>query len=123
MTRLIGPALILALGFAAGCNNCEKLTESICNDLGEADCATWKSLGGPDKVVPGGRGVDRACSMMRSNKDSYNGLLLGARSLVVADQLQKAVAAKDQAKIDELNAKQKELVESIKQGIAKVSGK
>ena len=102
-----------------GCNNCEKLTESLCKDLGE-DCASWKQAGGPEKVIPAGRGVNRACGSMLDTEAAYQGLLQGARGMAVADQLNKAIAAKDQAKIAELTEKQKKITADIKAGVDKV---
>jgi hypothetical protein len=120
MKRIPGALLVLAFGLVAGCNRCEKLTESLCRDLGPEDCGTWKALGGPEKVLPGGRGVNQACGMMLSNEDGYQGLLLGAQGLVVADQLQNASAAKDAAKVKELSEKPERIVAAVKAGLAKL---
>ncbi len=85
----------LSLGLLAGCNQCEKLTASICADLGAEACAVWKSIDGPDQVVPIGRRPNRACSQVRSNDTAYQGLLLAARGAVLAERLQRAVRAND----------------------------
>jgi hypothetical protein len=110
--------LAACLGFLTGCNNCEKLTEALCKDLGD-DCASWKAAGGPDMVIPGGRGVNKACGMMLDSDKGYKGILLGARGTAVAHDLKKAVAAKDTAKTEELQAKLKKVSDAVKAGRAK----
>jgi hypothetical protein len=81
---------LLAIAFLSGCNNCEKMTEAICKDLGPEDCATWKAIGGPDQAVPGGRKVNRACGTIMDNELAYKGLVKGARGMVLAEQMKKA---------------------------------
>jgi hypothetical protein len=103
----------------AGCNNCEKLTESLCKDLGD-DCASWKEAGGPDMVIPGGRAVNKACGMMMDNDAAYQGALQGARATAIANDLKKAIAAKDQAKVAALTERQKKVTAEIKAGLAKL---
>ncbi len=76
-------ALCLCLTGFAACNNCEKLVEKVCSDLGADDCAYWKQHGGADKLIPGGRGVNRACGMMLGDA-VYPPLLKGQRDMVKA---------------------------------------
>ena len=98
--------LVVGLGLAAlsGCNNCEKMTESVCKDLGAEDCASWKATGGPEKVIPGGRKVNKACGMMMDNEAAYKGIVKSARLMVLSDKLQKATD----------NTQRKEISEKIK---------
>lgn len=78
---------IVALGsFAlAGCaDNCPKLQEKVCTDLGPEDCAVWKGVGAHEDMIPkGGRGISRACGMMM-NEPAYTPLLGGARATATA---------------------------------------
>jgi hypothetical protein len=105
MKKMTGVGLLLALGFLVGCNKCGKLTDSLCQDLGPADCAAWKALGGPEQILHVGRGMNQACGVMMSDKKAYQGLLQSARGTVMADQLKKALAAKDYAKAQEIRQK------------------
>lgn len=88
----------------AGCNQCERLVETMCKDLGAEDCATWKEIGGPEKVVPGGRKPGNACSAISSNEKAYKGMLLGARGTVIAHRYSEAVRADDKATAAKLKA-------------------
>ncbi len=86
-------ALLLGLLAVAACNNCEKLIQKICNDLGPDDCAYWKQHGGDAKLVPGGRGVNRACGTMMGDA-VYQPLLKGQRDMVKAYRAADAAQAK-----------------------------
>ena len=109
------------MGFlASGCNNCEKLTERLCQDLGPEDCASWREAGGPDRLIPSGRGVNKACGMIMDIDASYQGGLQGARAVAVGQQLKKARAANDDAKVAELTAKQAKITLEIQASIAKL---
>jgi hypothetical protein len=101
--------VVLAVASLYGCNNCEKMTESICKDLGAEDCATWKAIGGPERAIPGGRKVNRACGTIMDNEVAYKGLVKSARGLVLADQMTKAT---DNAKRMEIAAKLRALATS-----------
>jgi hypothetical protein len=122
MKTLLGLALALAsvLLLASGCNNCEKLTDRLCKDLGPEDCASWREAGGPDSVIPRGSGVNKTCGMIMDIDASYQGFLQGARGTAVGRQLQKASAANDDAKIAELTAKQAKITAEVKAGLAKL---
>jgi hypothetical protein len=110
----------IALAFAGlGCNQCEKLTEQICTELGE-DCALWKELGGPDQAVPGGRGVNRACGTILDTDAAYQGVLSSARGMVYAEQLKRAIEKKDQAAIDAAKKKLEENKKRIEEGLSKL---
>jgi hypothetical protein len=90
---VFGAVCVFALG---GCNNCEKMVEKLCNDLGPADCALWKKSGLDRSLVPEGRKVNSACGTMMSDT-VYPGVLKGARTQVEA--LKKVEAAKAKANI------------------------
>ena len=75
----IGGALLML----AGCNNCEKLTEKLCADLGPEDCAVWKNAGLEQSMIPGGRKVNSACGSMMSDA-IYPNVLKGTRQQVEA---------------------------------------
>lgn len=119
MTKTLGLGILSLLTLATGCNNCEKFTDSICNDLGAADCAIWRATGGPEKVIPGGRGVNSFCGKMLDNETTYQGILLGARGTVLAEKLKKAAAAKDDAKVKALTEELKKHTAKVKAGFAK----
>jgi hypothetical protein len=97
-------SVLVAVASLSACNNCEKMTDAICKDLGAEDCATWKAIGGPEKVIPSGRKVNKACGEFMSNEVAYKGLVKAARGTVLADQMQKATD----------NAKRMEILEKIK---------
>lgn len=110
----------LAVSMAGlGCNQCEKMTTQICAELGE-DCELWKEIGGPAEAVPGGRGVNRACGNIMDNELAWEGTLNSHRGRVYAEQLKRAVAAKDQAGIDAAKKKLEENEARIEEGIAKL---
>ena len=98
--------LVVGLGIAAlsGCNNCEKMTESVCKDLGAEDCASWKAIDGPAKVIPAAKRPNKACGAALDNEAAYKGLVKTARLMILSDKLQKATD----------NAQRKELSEKIK---------
>jgi hypothetical protein len=101
--------LLLSVGalLLTGCNNCEKLTDAICKDLGAEDCATWKASGGPDQILPSGRKVNKACGTFLGNDAVYQGLVKTARGQVIGEQMKQA--GSDPAKMAELVAKLKAL--------------
>jgi hypothetical protein len=67
----------------AGCNNCEKMVEKVCGDLGPDDCAVWKRNGLDKSFIPTGRGTNSTCGRMMSGS-AYEGLIKGARQQVAA---------------------------------------
>lgn len=103
----------------AGCNQCEKLGESICKDLGPEDCATWKELGGPESVIPGGRRPGQACGQLASNERAYEATVLGARGTVLAHRLGEATKTNDKEAIAKakaaIDANTKAIMEAAKQ--------
>ena len=75
--------LLVAAGFSltlAGCNNCEKLEEQLCNDLGPEDCKVWKE-NGKVGIPTSGRKLNNVCGNMRSDT-VYPGILAGAKTAV-----------------------------------------
>ena len=121
MIRTITSYIVIGIAslMIAGCNQCEKLTETICNDLGPEDCAVWKEVGGPENVIPEGRKSGRVCGQMASNERAYKGLVLGARSTVLTHRLTEASKTNDKAAIAKakaaLDENTKAIVESAKQ--------
>jgi hypothetical protein len=84
---------LLALFLTSGCNNCEKMVEKLCTDLGPEDCALWKKSGLDQSLVPGGRKVNSACGTMMSDA-VYPNVLKGARQQVEGlHKIEKAKAA------------------------------
>jgi len=98
---------LTALGFivaaVAGCNNCEKLTERVCADLGD-DCALWREIGGPDQITPQGRKVDSACATINATEAAYKGMLSSARGMVLAERLTRAAEKGDKAEMEKVKA-------------------
>jgi hypothetical protein len=103
MKRILGAVGLLGIVFVAGCNNCEKLAEAICKDLGD-DCAEWKALGGPDTVTPGGRNSNKACGLQLDNEISVKSFVIAGRGRVLGARLEKAEASGDKAKAEAIRA-------------------
>jgi hypothetical protein len=114
----LGTLLGLVLGLG-GCNNCEKLTEKVCAELGK-DCELWKEIGGPDQITPQGRKVNRACGDVLDNELAFEGIVNSARGSVLLERLQRATAKKDQAEIDKVKAELEENKKRIAAGLEKV---
>lgn len=95
-------AALVAVGLLVGCNNCEKLTDAVCKELGAEDCATWKAAGGPENVIPGGKRSNKACGLIADNEVSIKGLIKSARMVAVVEQIKQAT---DDVKRKELTAK------------------
>jgi hypothetical protein len=87
-----GVAMLLV---ASGCNNCEKLTQKLCTDLGPEDCAVWKKAGLEESMIPGGRKVNSACGSMMSDA-IYPNILQGTRQQVEATKKANAAMQKAQ---------------------------
>jgi hypothetical protein len=102
MVKLSFLSLSIAVGLLVGCNNCEKLTESVCKEIGAEDCAIWKASGGPENVIPGGRRSNKACGLIGDNEVAYKSLIKSARMVALVEQIKKAT---DDAKRKELTAK------------------
>lgn len=117
-TGVVAVAALMAL--SAGCNNCEKLTEKICSDLGADDCAVWKEIDGPAKVVPQGRKPNRACGNILETELAYDGLLNGAKGTVVGEKLKRAVKAGDKAEIERLKGESEAVMKSVEEGLEKL---
>jgi hypothetical protein len=115
---LVGTLLGVLLGLG-GCNDCEKLTEKVCAELGK-DCELWKEIGGPDQITPRGRKVNRACGDVLDNELAFEGLVTSARGTVLVERLQRATAKKDQAEIDKVKAEIEENKKRIAAGLEKV---
>src|SRR6187431_192679 len=121
MKALLGLGLVSVLSLlVAGCHNCEKLAERMCTDLGPEDCAAWREAGGPEAFIPHGSRPNKTCGMIMDIDASYQGLLNGAAKAAVGIQLRKAQAAKDEAKIIQLTAKQAKLTAEFNAAIAKL---
>ena len=67
--------------------------QKMCADLGPDDCAYWKAHGMDAKLIPGGRGVNKACSMMKGDA-VYSPMLKGQQNWVKAMRQADAVKAK-----------------------------
>ena len=90
MTKSILPiAVALALFGLTGCNNCEALTEKICDDLGPEDCQLWKEGKGPESLSSGRR-AGRFCFNARFNPMQYSPLLTGAKAMAASMKQAKA---------------------------------
>jgi len=85
--------LLVCLAGVNACNNCEKLVEKVCTDLGPEDCAYWKQQGGDEKLIPGGRKVNRVCGQMTDDV-VYQPLLKGQRDMIKAYRAADAAKAK-----------------------------
>lgn len=118
MRRIANACVGLALALA-GCNNCEELTEKVCNELGD-DCALWKEIGGPEDIRPQGRRVDKACGAIMDNELALEGTINGARGKTLAERLQRALKKGDQAEVDEVKAALEKNKKRIEEGIEKV---
>lgn len=116
-TSWVSLAVVGAL--LAGCNQCEKLTEKVCAELGN-DCALWKELGGPDQITPQGRKVNRACGEILDNELALEGLVTSARGTVLVERLKRATAKKDQAEIDKVKAELEANKKRVQEGLEKV---
>jgi len=93
--ELLSGAVVVGALMVAGCHQCERLAETMCKDLGAEDCATWKELGGPEKVVPMGRNPGRTCGALAGDEKAYKATLLGARGTVIAYRFSEATKAND----------------------------
>lgn len=112
LTVLPVSSLVLGL-IVAGCNNCEKLVEKICTDLGPEDCQVWKAQGLDQQIIPGGRKVNRACGQMMDDA-IYSKLVPPARLGVVAYRLAEATKKQDKEAIQKLTAQYNALMKSAK---------
>jgi hypothetical protein len=112
-------ASIVSAVALAGCNNCEKLTEKVCAELG-SDCALWKEIGGPDQITPQGRKVNNACGMILDNELAYEGLVNSARGTVLTERLKRAIAKKDQAEVAKVKAELDANKKRIEAGLEKL---
>ena len=86
-------SLILCLGLFTACHECDDLVQKMCTDLGPEDCAYWKAGGMDQKLIPGGRGVNKFCGMMKGDA-VYQPLLKAQRDWVKAMRNADAVRAK-----------------------------
>jgi hypothetical protein len=73
-----------------GCKTCDDLIQKMCTDLGPDDCKYWKDHGWDQKIIPGGRRVNRACGQMMDD-NIYKPLLNAAKNQV---KIQRGVDAK-----------------------------
>jgi len=112
-------ALLALLSLLAGCNNCEKLTERVCSELGD-DCALWKEIGGPDDIIPGGAKVNRACGEYLDDELTLDSVINTARGKVLIERLNRAVKTGDKAEADEVKGELDENRKRIEAGIEKV---
>lgn len=120
LSRLVTPLAAAALAMLTACNNCERLVEKVCSDLGE-DCALWREIGGPDAIIPGGRKVESACGQMASNEAAYEGIVNSARGLVLAERLTRAAEKGDKAEMEKVKGLLDENKKRIEEGLAKLN--
>ena len=78
---VVAGTLLLSSLCLVGCNNCENMIEKMCSDLGTEDCAYWKQRGWDRELIPGGRGVTKACGMMMGD-NVYPKLLASQKNLI-----------------------------------------
>lgn len=97
-----GALLWVVVGSASGCQRCEELEARFCKDL-EEDCAIWKEIGGPDQALPPER-ENRACGQLAESDVSYQGRLIGAKALVLAEKSDRAMRRGDRAEAERLDA-------------------
>ncbi len=120
MTIKLDYVTILALLCAlAACNNCEKLVDKVCGDLGADDCAIWKELDGPENVASKGRRQNDRCGDVLEGIP-YDGAVLEARSLVVSEKIKRASKAGDSAALEKLKAEGQQLKEESAEMVEKV---
>lgn len=104
-SRVVRTLLILGLGFGSiGCNVCEDLDARVCADLGEADCAYWKSkelnftktaTQGRQKLIKSlifGDGAE-TCRALGSDA-AYGPMLEGTKQSIAAQRKADEAAAK-----------------------------
>jgi hypothetical protein len=113
-----GMALLFVVGLA-GCNNCEKLVDKLCSDLGPEDCEIWKELDGPDTAASKGRRQNDRCGAVLEELP-YESALIAARGLVVREKVKRASKAGDSAALEKLNAEQAALKEQTAAVLEKV---
>lgn len=86
LSRLLAVASLAGIGLAAGaCSPCTSLEESICEDLGDEDCAIWRDVDRPG--LPNGRRAFRSC-VNASFGTGYDVTLKAAKASV--DAMKKA---------------------------------
>jgi len=86
LPRALLVASVAVLGLLAGaCSPCTSLEESICEDLGDEDCAIWRDVDRPG--LPNGRRAFRSC-VNASIGSGYDLTLEAARASV--DAMKKA---------------------------------
>lgn len=118
--NMFGYATVLGLTFAlAACNNCEKLVDKVCGDLGADDCEIWKELDGPDNVASTGRRQNDRCGDVLEGIP-YDSAVLAARTLVVGEKVKRASKAGDSAALEKLKAEQGELKKETAEILEKV---
>ncbi len=115
-------ALTVLLGLSA-CNNCEKLTEKVCADLGAEDCATWKELDGPSSIAPKGRRPNNVCGTMLSNEISYDGTVQSARGTVLAHLMKEAATSGDEEAMEKLKERMAENKKAIDANLEKLKNR
>src|SRR5688572_8911211 len=111
-------AMVLLCGLAA-CNNCEKLVDKVCGDLGADDCAIWKELDGPENVASEGRRQNDRCGDVLEGV-AYDSAVLAAQSLVVGEKVKRASKAGDTAALEKLKAEQEKLKKDSEEILEKV---
>jgi hypothetical protein len=90
--RMLVVALLGLLSGLAGCNNCDALAQTICEDLGAEDCALWKEAKGADGLA-NGRRRERQCFNARFAPGAYSPYLQGAQNTAAVMKTVKAKQA------------------------------
>jgi hypothetical protein len=85
--RMAAVCVLAAAWLLAGCNNCEALAESVCEEIGPDDCALWKEAKGPESLSTGRRS-GRACFNMRFMPGGSSPIVTGAKA--TAEAMRKA---------------------------------
>jgi len=91
---VLGCAVLVAgLSGIGGCKGCDDLIQQVCTDLGPTDCKYWKDHGWDQKMIPSGRGVNKACGMMLGD-NVYPELIKAARNTVKVNREGDAIKEK-----------------------------
>ncbi len=94
-------AVIITLGFVAGCDVCGKLDERMCTDLGAEDCAVWKE--------------NKMTFTDQSANSSGGGRRSGLKGLIFGDSSGICTAADNDAVYPQMVSSMKQSVGAIRQ--------
>jgi len=119
MNKLSYAVVLSLICVLAACNNCEKLVDKVCGDLGADDCEIWKELDGPENVASKGRRQNDRCGDVLEGIP-YESAIVAARSLVVGEKVKRASKAGDSAALEKLKAEQEDLKKATAEILEKV---